>query len=136
MNEEIKKQKKHLQMKTTGKGSIINITSVEGLRATLSNPAYSAAKAGLISLTQSLAVEWSPHHIRVNTIAPGLIGTRLILNVIQDQHSWQDTLNRVPLGRIGKPEDIVGAVVYLASDASDYVTGATIVIDGGLTAVL
>lgn len=118
------------------KGSIINISSIEGLRATLSNPAYSAAKAGLISLTQSLAVEWGPHHIRVNTIAPGLIGTKIIQKVIQDQPGWQDTLNRVPLGRLGKPEDIVGAAVYLASDASDYVTGATIVIDGGVTTFL
>lgn len=119
-----------------GKGSIINMSSVEALRATVSNPAYAASKAGIISLTQSLAAEWAPHNIRVNAIVPGHIGTRGVLQLLDENPTFQDMLNRVPLGRIGKPEDIVGATIYLASDASDYVTGTTIVIDGGLTSLL
>ena len=119
-----------------GKGSIINISSIEAFRATVSNPAYAASKAGIISLTQSLAVEWAPYHIRVNALVPGYIGTRGVLQVLEEHSNLQDTVKRVPLGRIGKPDDIVGATIYLASDASDYVTGTTIVIDGGLTSLL
>ena len=113
-------------------GSIINISSVESLRATISNPAYAASKAGINSLTQSLAVEWAPHHIRVNAIIPGHIGTRGVLKILDEHSNLQDMLERVPLGRIGQPEDIVGATVYLASDASSYVTGTTIHLNGGL----
>ena len=119
-----------------GKGNIINISSMEALRATVSNPAYAASKAGIISLTQSLAVEWAPYHIRVNALVPGHIGTRGVLKLLEENPNFQDMLKRVPLGRIGEPEDIVGATIYLASDASDYVTGTTIVIDGGLTSLL
>jgi len=119
-----------------GKGSIINIASTEGLRAAPTNPAYAAAKAGVISLTQSLAVEWAPYHVRVNAIAPGFIETPALPLTLQEYPSLRDIFERVPLGRAGKPDDIVGAVIYLASDASDYVTGAMIVIDGGLTNLL
>jgi NAD(P)-dependent dehydrogenase (short-subunit alcohol dehydrogenase family) len=118
------------------KGSIINISSAEGLRAAPTNPAYGAAKAGVISLTQSLAKEWAPYHVRVNTIVPGFIATPALPLALQEYPHLRDMLERVPLGRAGKPEDFVGAVIYLASDASDYVTGAMIVIDGGLTNLL
>jgi len=119
-----------------GKGSIINIASGEGLRAAPTNPAYAAAKAGVISLTQSLAVEWAPYNIRVNTVVPGFIESSTFGPALQEYSQLQDLLKKVPLGRAGKPEDYVGATVYLASDASDYVTGAMIVIDGGLTNLL
>lgn len=118
------------------KGTIINISSIEALRATISNPAYAASKAGIINLTQSLAVEWAPYQVRVNAIVPGHIGTRGVLKILEEDSNAQEMLKRVPLQRIGKPEDIVGAVIFLASDVSDYVTGTSIVIDGGLTCLL
>ena len=119
-----------------GKGSIINIASTEGLRAGPTNPAYGAAKAGLINLTQSLALEWAPHHIRVNAIAPGFIQTEALPLALQEYPHLQELLNRVPLGHPGTPKDIAAAVIYLASDASGYVTGAVITVDGGQTCLL
>jgi NAD(P)-dependent dehydrogenase (short-subunit alcohol dehydrogenase family) len=119
-----------------GKGSIINISSTEGERSAASCTAYAAAKAGVINLTRSLAVEWAPHHIRVNCISPGYVETPGTTEALQQFPSLTEKVLRIPLKRAGKYQDIVGAVVYLASDASSYVTGANIVIDGGLTAVL
>jgi NAD(P)-dependent dehydrogenase (short-subunit alcohol dehydrogenase family) len=112
------------------KGAIINNASMYGLRANRANIAYGAAKAGIINLTQNMAIELAKYNIRVNAIAPGYIVTG------PHHHEWAarpDVICQIPLSRLGQPEDIVGAVVYLASDASLYVTGATIVIDGGLT---
>jgi NAD(P)-dependent dehydrogenase (short-subunit alcohol dehydrogenase family) len=117
-----------------GKGSIINIASTEGLRAAPTNPAYGAAKAGVINLTQSLAVEWAPHHIRVNTVAPGFIETAFPYSL--EIPELRDLFARVPLGRAAKTEEIGAAVVYLASDAANCVTGAMIVIDGGMSCLL
>jgi NAD(P)-dependent dehydrogenase (short-subunit alcohol dehydrogenase family) len=117
-------------------GSIINIASGEGLRAAPSNPAYGAAKAGIINLTMSLAVEWAPYHIRVNSVAPGFIETPVLPQTMEQYPSVRDLLNRVPLGRAAKPAEIAAAVVFLASDASSYITGAMIMVDGGLTSLL
>lgn len=115
------------------KGSIINTSSIAGMAPYPISPAYGAAKAGLINFTQTLALELAPYHIRVNTIAPGIIlhsGSATFFGV--DNPQIRETLlQRIPLGRFGKPEDIVGAVIYLASDASDFVTGTVLVIDGG-----
>jgi len=118
------------------KGSIINISSLGGILPPLGFTAYDAAKAGVINMTQSLAVEWGPQYIRVNCIAPGWIETPFNspLGFLQAPFVVS-ALKRVPLQRPGKPEDIAGAAIYLASDAADYVTGMTIIVDGGLHSV-
>jgi NAD(P)-dependent dehydrogenase (short-subunit alcohol dehydrogenase family) len=120
-------------MMEQGGGSIINIASGEGLRAAPTNPAYGAAKAGVINLTMTLAVEWAPYRIRVNAVAPGFIDTPALPQALAGFPDLQETYNRVPLKRAGKLEEIAAPVVFLASDAAGYVTGALITVDGGLT---
>jgi 3-oxoacyl-[acyl-carrier protein] reductase len=114
-------------------GSIINNSSVVGLGSYSINASYGAAKAGIISLTKTLAISLAPYHVRVNAILPGLMATEA---VIPFYNSRPEMLAKVPMGRYGKPEEIVGAVLFLASGASTYVTGSTIVVDGGLTSAL
>lgn len=122
------------QMVKQKTGNIINMSSVAGMGPFPGAAHYGAAKAGIISLTQSLAVELAPHNIRVNAIAPGWIHTSGAESFYQQNPKLrQDQLEKTPLGRLGKPEDIVGVAIYLASDASAYVTGETIVVNGGLT---
>ena len=124
-------------MVAAGRGKIINITSIMGLRATppeiLSAAAYSASKGALVALTQSLAVEWAPHNITVNALAPGFFPTRLSEGVIERRET--ELLARIPLGRFGSEADIRGAITFLASPASDYMTGQVLVLDGGTTAL-
>jgi NAD(P)-dependent dehydrogenase (short-subunit alcohol dehydrogenase family) len=116
------------------KGSIISITSVAGFRAYSGNAAYGSAKAGIINLTMTMAVDLAAHNIRVNAIAPSSIVTEGWLQVQKTASDhMQEALARTPLGRFGQPQDIVGGVIYLASEASSYITGQTLVIDGGLT---
>jgi 2-deoxy-D-gluconate 3-dehydrogenase len=116
-------------------GKIVNIASQVGLVAYHSRVAYCAAKAGVINVTRALALEWAPHHINVNAIAPTFVRTPLVEELLKDPAVRDDVLRRIPLGRLAEPEDIVGAVVYLAGPASDLVTGHTLVVDGGWTAV-
>ena len=116
-------------------GVIISISSVAGINAYNDNAAYGAAKAGIINLTKTLALDLAPHNIRVNAIAPGFIATEGAGQLFSDART-QKTVSSVPLGRLGRSEDIVGTVIYLASDSSAYVTGETIVIDGGLMSKL
>ncbi|MBL7210001.1 MAG: glucose 1-dehydrogenase [Dehalococcoidia bacterium] len=111
------------------KGTIISIASVAGLSAHTVNAAYGAAKAAIISLTKTMAIDLAKYNIRVNAIAPGWIGTSGTMQLFGAQ---PEAINQIPLTRWGQPEDIVGGAIYLASDASLYVTGETIVIDGGL----
>lgn len=110
-------------------GTIINLASRAGINAYPENPAYGAAKAGIMHLTKSAAIEFAPHKIRVNCIAPGEIATAGVKTA--GGGNFLDIGNQIPLGRMGEPEEIVGGVIFLASDASSYVTGQTIVIDGG-----
>ena len=111
-------------------GSIINIASVLGLRVATSLLAYAAAKAALIQVTEALALEWSRYRIRVNAIAPGYIETDMNRGFFQTEAGLAVT-KRVPQRRIGKASELDGALLLLASDASSYMTGATVVVDGG-----
>jgi 2-deoxy-D-gluconate 3-dehydrogenase len=116
------------------KGKIINISSQSGSVGLLRRAAYCASKGGVNLLTKVLAVEWAPHNVKVNAIAPTFIETPMTKPMFQDKDFSDYVLGNIPLGRVGKPEDVVGAVVYLASDASDLVTGHILLIDGGWTA--
>ena len=124
-------------MIAAGGGKVINISSVMGLRATppsvLSAAGYSASKGALIAMTKALAAEWAPHNITVNALAPGFFPTRLSEGVIE--HHGEELLDRIPLNRFGSESDIRGAITFLASPASDYVTGQVLVLDGGMTAL-
>ena len=115
-------------------GSIVNITSVNGLTA-LGYEAYSAAKAGLISLTQSTAVEHGRHGIRANAIAPGSIRSPIWEERLEaDPHIFERLTKWYPLGRIGEPEDVAHAALFLASDDAAWITGTVLRVDGGLLA--
>jgi NAD(P)-dependent dehydrogenase (short-subunit alcohol dehydrogenase family) len=111
-------------------GSIINIASVLGLRVANALLAYATAKAGLVQATKALALEWARYRIRVNAIAPGYIETDMTRDFFQTE-AGQATIKRVPQRRIGKPSDLDGALLLLASDASSYMTGSIVVVDGG-----
>jgi NAD(P)-dependent dehydrogenase (short-subunit alcohol dehydrogenase family) len=117
-------------MKEQGGGNIINMASTGGIRPSGLH-IYSVTKAGLIMLTRCMAVEWGRYNIRVNAIAPGLVKTRFSEALWKGADGSERGGQNVALGRIGVPEDIAGAALYLASDASSYVTGEVIVIAGG-----
>lgn len=124
------------EMLKAGRGSIINIASVAGLRSSTHGPHYAgyvASKAGLMGLTRELAASWGPHGIRVNAIAPGFFHSRLadpVINVVEPE-----IRHRNPIPRVGNAGELKGVAVFLASDASSYVTGQTIAVDGGGTIV-
>ncbi len=117
-------------MKAQGGGCIINTASIGGLRAG-DLGIYCVTKAAVIMLTQVMAKEWGQHNIRVNAIAPGIIKTRLSEALWKNSAVGAKAVAHIPMMRLGEPEDIAGAVVFLASDAGSYITGETIVIDGG-----
>ena len=118
-----------------GKGCIINIASMSGLIANRPQPqtSYNASKAAVIHLTKSLAAEWAPYNIRVNAIAPGYMDTPMARPFFEDPKYGGLWMDAIPMKRPGKPEELAPAAVFLASEASSYVTGSTIVIDGGYT---
>jgi 3-oxoacyl-[acyl-carrier protein] reductase len=115
------------------KGSIIIISSVAAFKATLGTPAYAASKAGAASLTKTLGEAWARDGIRVNGIAPGLVPTKLTSVTTDKPERVEATLKAIPLRRLGTPEDMAGAALFLASPLSAYITGQTLVVDGGLT---
>ncbi|WP_214627959.1 SDR family NAD(P)-dependent oxidoreductase [Paenibacillus agaridevorans] len=119
------------EMIKQGRGSIIHISSVNGLAAEGDQVHYNASKAGINSLTMSMALELAPHGIRVNGICPGFIHTRLTQPLIDNPQAIEPYLKTIPLGRIGNPEEIAAAALYLASDDSSYMTGHSMVVDGG-----
>lgn len=119
-------------MKQHGKGVIINVASTAGIQPAPGLGIYSVSKAGLIMLTKVLAHELGPSNIRVNAIAPGVIKTQFSRALWESESIAQAVQDKTPLGRIGNPEDVVGAALYLASPLSDFVTGEVLIIDGGM----
>ena len=123
------------EMITTGGGRIVNMTSQNGVIGYYKRAAYCSSKAGVVNLTRVLAIEWAQHGINVNAVGPTFILTPLTQSTFDDPTLREDLLKRIPLGRVGHPEDVVGAVVFLASPAADLITGHTLLVDGGWTAL-
>lgn len=121
------------KMSKNNAGAIVNITSLSANLGFLGNPAYQASKAGLKQLTKSLAREWGEYEIRVNSICPGYIRTKMTERSFSDSKLNQQRVDRMILKRWGEPSDLVGASVFLLSDASSYITASEIVVDGGWT---
>lgn len=115
------------------RGSIINITSMNGVAPGPNGGAYGATKAGIALLTQQMAIEWGSYGIRVNAIAPGLILAGMSDAIYSDPQIREARESKVPLGRLGTPEDIASLVTFLASSESSYITGQNILVDGGVT---
>ncbi|HXJ44549.1 MAG TPA: glucose 1-dehydrogenase [Bryobacteraceae bacterium] len=118
-------------LRESGRGRIINIASLNSYVAFYEVAAYAASKSAVLSLTRSLAVEWSRHGINVNAIAPGVFRTDLNSALLDGTPRGHELLMRTPMGRFGKTEELVGAAVLLASDAASYITGQCIAVDGG-----
>lgn len=114
-----------------GGGKIINIASTGGISPERGIGVYCISKAGVIMLTKVMASEWGQFNIRVNAIAPGLVQTRMSQALWGNPDYLQETMKHTPLGRIAQPDEIAGAAIYLASDASSYMTGQTLILDGG-----
>ena len=114
-------------------GSIIIVSSIAAVKGTATLGAYALSKAADFQLARNLAVEFGPHNIRVNCIAPGLVKTDFARALWENPDLLQRTLRATPLGRLGEPEDIAGLAVFLASPASSFITGQAIIADGGVT---
>lgn len=115
-------------------GSIVNITSIAGTSGLVRSAAYCASKAGVESMTRALAHEWGDRNVRINCVAPGYVATDLTEGLRANDSLEGMVINRTPMRRIASPEEMAGAVTYLASDAASYVTGTTLKVDGGWTA--
>ena len=122
------------QMAEQRAGNIINIASEFGLKAAVERGAYCASKAGIINLTRVLALELAEFNIRVNAIAPGVIKTPMSWRYWNDPELLKTSEARIPIGRLGTPEEVASAVLFLASDAGSYITGQTLLVDGGVHA--
>lgn len=113
------------------RGSVINIASLLTFQGGITVPAYAASKGGVGQLTKALSNEWAGKGIQVNAICPGYIDTDMNVALMQDQERQKSILSRIPAGRWGQPEDFKGAVVFLASKASSYISGEILTVDGG-----
>lgn len=118
----------------TGGGKVINVASMLGLVAVRNNSAYVASKHGLVGLTRALALEWARRDVQVNAIAPGFVETNMTRDALTDDRVGNWIRKRTPVGRWAQPDEIVGPAIFLASSASDFMTGQVLVVDGGWTA--
>ena len=118
-------------MVAKGRGKIVNIASMLSFQGGIRVPSYTASKSGVAGLTKLLANEWAGKGINVNAIAPGYIATNNTAALQADQVRNRQIIERIPAGRWGQPSDLAGAVVFLASDASDYIQGHILAVDGG-----
>ena len=121
-------------MKEKGGGAIVNVASVNALRPAPFQGVYSITKAGIVALTKSFAKELAPFNIRANALLPGLTDTKFAAFLTQSPEIMKEVLPKIPIGRIAKPEEMAGAVLYLVSDAASYTTGTCINVDGGMLA--
>jgi 2-deoxy-D-gluconate 3-dehydrogenase len=117
-----------------GRGKIVNVGSQMGLVGGRLRAAYCSSKGGVVQLTKVLAIEWSKHGVNVNGVAPTFLKTPFSAAMFEDEAFYQEVLRNIPLGRVGEVEDVLGAVIFLASPAADLVTGHTLLVDGGWTA--
>ena len=124
---------KFYPMLAQSKGALIIVSSVAGFRAAMGNPAYAASKAGAVGLCATLGEAWAADGIRVNGIAPGFVDTKITKVTTGNEKRLQGTLQKIPARRLGTPEDMAGAALYLASPLASYVYGQTIIVDGGLS---
>ncbi|KAF3996462.1 SDR family NAD(P)-dependent oxidoreductase [Glaciimonas immobilis] len=124
------------QMRAKGKGALVHIASIAGSNPTAFSGAYSVAKAGVTMLAQQLAVEWGPHGIRSNTVHPGMILTPLSAAMYDQPGVLEQRSKAIPAGRIGRPEDVAEAVMFLASDRAAYINGDALTVDGGFSSML
>jgi NAD(P)-dependent dehydrogenase (short-subunit alcohol dehydrogenase family) len=120
------------QMKDNGGGAIVNVASVNGLKPGRGQGIYSITKAAVINMTQAFAKECATWKVRVNAVLPGLTDTRFASALVKNDAILKSALEQIPLGRVAQPREIAPAVLYLASDAASYVTGTTLVVDGGM----
>jgi 2-deoxy-D-gluconate 3-dehydrogenase len=123
------------EMIRTGGGRIVNIASMNGVVGYYKRAAYCASKAGVVNLTRVLAIEWAEHQINVNAVGPTFILTPLTQSTFDDPKMRADLLSRIPLGRVGQPGDVASAVVFLAGPGASMITGHTLLVDGGWTAL-
>ncbi len=123
-------------MKEQGGGNIINVSSIDAFMPEIDNGIYAISKAGVVMITKVMARELAPYNIRVNTIAPGFVHTKLLDTSFEVRPGRAEECRKmVPMGRIAEPEDMIGTMIYLASDASAYMTGHTVAVDGGLLTI-
>jgi NAD(P)-dependent dehydrogenase (short-subunit alcohol dehydrogenase family) len=122
-------------MTAQGCGKIINMVSQMAFVGYIKRAAYCSSKGGAVQLTKALAIEWAPYNVKVNAVAPTFIETELTAKMFEDKEFYRDVLSRIPLGKLAQPSDVTGAVLFLASDLANFITGETIRVDGGWTAI-
>lgn len=124
-------QKIGMVMIKQNKGKIINTASVSSVRGHPRLSIYAATKGGIAQLTKVLAIEWAEHNINVNAIGPGYIRTEQTAKLLEDPENYKNIVSKIPMNRVGDPEDLVGAALFLASESSNYITGQTLFVEGG-----